>query len=88
MLAGIGGRTIEEAKRRLSYAEFCQWVAYRQKRGSLNLGLRTERATGLLATLYANTHRKKDAPAYQLWDFLPNEEPPPMTLEQAMERWQ
>lgn len=88
MLAGIGGRTIEEAQRRLSYAEVQQWAAYRAKRGGFNLGLRIERATGLLATLYANAHRQQSAEPYQLWDFLPHEDAPPLTIEEAMKRWQ
>lgn len=86
-MAGIGGRTIAEAQQRLSYAEVQQWVAYRAKRGTLHPGLRQDRAAGLLATLYANAHRQKDAQPYQLWAFLPHEEPPPLTLEQAMAQW-
>lgn len=86
-MSGIGGRTVEEAKQRLSYAEFCSWLAYRRKRGTFHQGLRQDRATGLLATIYANAHRKKDADAFNIWDFLPYEDEPPMTLEQAMEQW-
>ena len=50
VLHGIGGRTIAEAKRRMSYKEARQWFEYIRKRGSLNVGLRVEAAVALLAT--------------------------------------
>ena len=56
---GIGGRTIAEAKLRISFPEFKAWAAYRNKRGSLHPGMRTERGAALLATLYANRHRNE-----------------------------
>ncbi|MCY1519899.1 hypothetical protein D9M68_546630 [compost metagenome] len=43
-------------------------MKYRQKRGSLNLGLRIERGSALLATLYANSKSKNGG--YQLHDFV------------------
>lgn len=85
MLCGIGGRTIAEAQHRLSYPEFLSWQKYRAKRGSLHLGMRVERGSALLATLYANAHSKNGG--FAIYDFMPNEEPPPVTLEQAMEAW-
>lgn len=84
---GIGGRTIAEAQEVLSYTEFRIWLAYRQKRGTLNLGMRVERGSALLATLYANAHRGKDVEPFKLYDFAPHHEEPPVTIEQAMERW-
>lgn len=42
MLAGVGGSTIEEAKRRLSVAETRAWRAYFDSRGTPNIGLRLE----------------------------------------------
>lgn len=38
MLNGIGGRTIKEAKQRLSYQEFLAWAEYRRRYGCLNTG--------------------------------------------------
>lgn len=52
VLAGIGGRTIAEAKAAITVSEAAVWMAYRQRRGSLNVGLRLEENTAhLLATL-------------------------------------
>ena len=82
---GIGGRTISEAKRQLSYAEFGIWVKYRQLRGSLNLGMRVERGSALLATLYANSKSKNGG--YKIYDFMAHEEESVPTLEEAMETW-
>lgn len=84
-MAGVGGRTIAEAQERLSYSEFISWQKYRAKRGSLNLGMRVERGAALLATLYANAHSKQGG--YKLFDFMPHEEEPPVSLETAMEKW-
>jgi len=82
---GIGGHTIAEAQRQLTYGEFLIWMRYRDKRGSLNTGLRVERGAALLATLYANSKSKNGG--YQLYDFAPHHDAPVMTLERAMEEW-
>lgn len=79
MLCGIGGRTIEEAQHRLSYDEFLSWVAYRRKRGSLNIGMRVERAAALLATLFANVNSKEGG--YKIYDFMPHDEEPELTID-------
>lgn len=60
-------------------------MRYRAKRGSLNLGMRIERGSALLATLYANVHSKHGG--HKLYDFMPHEDEPAMTLEQAMATW-
>lgn len=83
--AGIGGRTIAEAQRQLTYGEFLTWMKYRQKRGSLNIGMRVERGAALLATLYANS--KSKAGSYTLYDFMPHAEEPETTIEEAMASW-
>ena len=49
MLAGVGGRTIEEAKERLSFEETLAWAAYMRQRGSLHVGMRLEVGFELLA---------------------------------------
>jgi len=49
--AGVGGKTIAEAKRNLSYAEAKQWVRYISKRGPLNPSRHLERGFALLASL-------------------------------------
>ena len=67
MLNGIGGRTIDEAKANLTYNESLSWMAYVEKTGSLNLGLRVERSVALLATILNNVHGGKA----NFEDFLP-----------------
>jgi hypothetical protein len=85
VLCGIGGRTIAEAQQRLSYPEFLSWAKYRSKRGSLHVGMRVERSSALLATLYANSHSKNGG--FRLSDFMPHEEESAVSLEQAMATW-
>lgn len=80
-MCGIGGRTIAEAQQRISYTEFVRWTQYRAKRGTLNIGLRTERGSALLATLYANAHRKERSAVYKLHDFAPYHDQPELTLD-------
>jgi len=69
----------------MSMAEFGTWVSYRQKRGSLNQGLRSEHGFAMLASMFANRHSKKGG--YQLHDFAPYHDQPAVTLEKAMETW-
>lgn len=61
------------------------WTKYRRLRGSLHIGMRVERGAALLATLYANSHSKNGG--FKLFDFMPHEEEPPMSLDQAMSEW-
>ncbi|RTY47437.1 phage tail protein [Enterobacter hormaechei subsp. steigerwaltii] len=94
VLNGIGGRTIAEAKERLSFCEFQQWVQYRQKYGNLNLMMRTEWGAALVSSVLANVNRTKNTPAFSIADFAPhiaavereaaNE---PIKLEDAMRTW-
>ncbi|MBI6920294.1 hypothetical protein JET68_15915 [Pseudomonas monteilii] len=69
----------------MSIQEFRSWMRYRSRRGSLHLGMRFERGTALLATLYANTHTKDGG--YTVYDFMPHESAPALTLEEAMKTW-
>ena len=75
MLCGVGGRTVAEAKENVSYGEFCSWLQYRNKRGSLNTGWRTEYGFGLLATLIVNA-LKKDGKKAEIYDFAPHADRP------------
>lgn len=84
-MCGIGGRTIEEAQRRLSYTEFLSWVAFRRLRGSLHTGMRIEYNAGVLASMYANAHSKNGG--HRLYDFTPHIKEPPVSLDDAMEQW-
>lgn len=85
MLNGVGGRTIAEAKQRLSYPEFLSWMRFRNKRGTLHMGMRVDRGAALLAALYTNL-RVKDA-SYSVADFMPFEEHREPTVEEAMAAW-
>ena len=68
--------------------EFAEWVMYRRKRGSLNVGLRAEAGAAMIASLTANLNRKKDSRAFSFYDFAPNHDEPQLSLEEAMESWQ
>ncbi|MHB0844758.1 phage tail assembly protein T [Stutzerimonas nitrititolerans] len=85
MLNGIGGRTIAEARQRLSYSEFMSWVRFRNRRGTLHQGMRIDRSAALLATLYANVHSKTGG--HELADFMPFEDQHEPTVEEAMAAW-
>lgn len=74
MLHGVGGRTIAEAKERISYEEYLWWVAYLNKRGSLNLGQRIDGSTAMLAHLVATAAgiKHKSGRALRMSDFMPH----------------
>jgi hypothetical protein len=59
VLCGIGGKTIAEAKRNLSFSEVMEWTEYRRKRGTFNLGRRIEVAAGLIAVTINRVHGGK-----------------------------
>lgn len=69
----------------MTLLEFRSWLCYRNRRGSLNAGMRIDRGAALLAMLYSNSHRKNGW--FKLYDFTPYEEEPPVSLEQAMKEW-
>jgi len=60
-------------------------VRYINKRGSLHVGRHVERGSALLATLYSNMHSRDGG--YRLYDFMPHEPEPELTLEEAMKQW-
>lgn len=83
VLNGIGGCTIAEAKANISYSEVLAWSAYRDKYGTLNLGRRLELGTAIIAQ---QVNRGAGGKA-DLVDFMPNAEPQPIDMEQAIEEW-
>lgn len=92
MLNGVGGRTIEEAKLRISGAEFDQWVKYRQIYGSLNPVVAVDRSVGRLSYIMQAAHGGKG----KYHDFVPQyeltaDEDEPVdadaNLAQAMKEW-
>jgi len=77
VLNGIGGRTIAEAKANLTYNEALSWMAYFERSGTANLGLRMERGVALLATILNNVHGGKA----NFDDFLPKRGEPEEEVE-------
>lgn len=59
MLAGVGGRTVAEAKERLTYSEALRWMAYVRKRGRPNLGLRIEEIGAYIVQAIYRSHGGK-----------------------------
>lgn len=59
-LNGIGGNTIHQVKSNLTMLEINQWAEYRYRRGSLNIGRRTEQATASMMAIYINGQRTDD----------------------------
>lgn len=73
MLAGVGGKTVADAKRNLSRHEFSQWVEYRKRRGPLNPLLRQESGFALLASLLCSVHgiKSRTGEILSQRDFMP-----------------
>ncbi|NIF15629.1 hypothetical protein [Pantoea sp. Cy-639] len=84
---GIGGRTIAEAQENMTYPEFLTWVKFRQKRGSLHLGMRLEVALAQFQAIYFNSKTRESAPKLYPQDFAPHMDPRVETLEEALESW-
>lgn len=84
MLHGIGGRTIAEAKERITYDEYVDWCAYRKKHGPINVNRSLEYGFAMIAMLIhnANYTNKKEMTA-----FMPHFTQAPVSIEEAMERW-
>lgn len=72
VLHGVGGRTVHEAKQRMSYQEAMSWAAYIRKRGSLNWGMRLEAGFALIATQINRALGGKAEPA----DFMAHSDEP------------
>lgn len=67
MLAGVGGRTIAEAKARLSYAEAQSWATYIREHGSVNPLHRMEHWVAKICYVTARVNGSKA----KFEDFLP-----------------
>ncbi len=88
MLNGIGGRTVAEAKQRMDYAEFVSWCRYREKYGSLHLGMRFDRGIARIAAFLGNLWIRKSR--FKEVDFSPydkaikdSQTPEPNSIEAA-----
>ncbi|MCX0499741.1 phage tail protein [Erwinia billingiae] len=83
----MGGRTIAEARERLSFREYQLWVKYRGAYGSLNPMMRTEWGAALVASTLANVNRGSDTPPFKVTDFAPHMKKEGISLEEAMKQW-
>jgi hypothetical protein len=79
--AGIGGRTIEEAKERMSAAEAADWSEYVARFGSLDLGMRLEYQFAYLMAMVINVFTKQTV---KTTDFMPHHEEPELRIEDFM----
>lgn len=80
VLAGVGGRTVAEAKECLQYAEFLDWLTYRRMRGSLSMNNRMESGFALIASLIS---RACGGTASQS-DFMPHADAPDASIADVM----
>ena len=68
VLHGVGGATIEQAKQQMTYAEFQDWVKFRNMRGSLFTGNRLESGFALMAYMISRATGNK----HEIVDFMPH----------------
>jgi hypothetical protein len=80
VLNGVGGWSVAEAKERISHEEALKWSAYREKRGTLNLGLRLEAGFALIAW----TINRALGGKAEMQDFMPHFDPPEASIEDVM----
>jgi len=59
----------------MTHAEVTMWMAYRNKRGSLNMGRRVEQAIGGLLSVYVSSKSKPGTDVDAL-TFMPHEDRP------------
>jgi len=79
----------------MNLPEFKLWAMYRNKYGSLNAGLRTEWASGVISSVVANANRdsKTHPRPFEPTDFTQHftepevEDDGPISLEDAMNTW-
>ncbi|WP_438666751.1 MULTISPECIES: phage tail assembly protein T [Pseudomonas] len=86
----MGGCTIAQAQENLSLREFRSWVKFRQRRGSLHLGMRVERSVAMVAAMMANRTRdpKTRPEPYAIQDFTPHDQDDrPISLQEAIASW-
>lgn len=87
MLAGVGGRTVAQARANLSWPEVQAWMRYREKHGPLWHGARLEQGFALVAhTVASGIPRNKGTKGPKFKDFLPRRatQDDVLTLQEAM----
>lgn len=68
MLAGVGGKTVAEAKASMSYAEAKSWTSFIRQHGPLNL---TSRIDEIAARLMWSVFKAAGAKSVTVDDFMP-----------------
>jgi hypothetical protein len=80
VLAGVGGKTIAEAKERLSVSEAEDWMEYVSRFGSLDIRMRLEhefaRILATLLNLFSTSKNVKPT------DLMPHYEAPEQSIEE------
>lgn len=79
---GIGGRTIAEAHENMTMPEFLVWQKFRNKRGSLHMGMRVEESVAKFLAYWFNSKTAKDAPKHYPQDFAPHMDERIITVEE------
>lgn len=64
------GMTVERLGQEVSSHELSEWMAYEKVEGPLG-DERADYLSGTIAATLANIHRRKNAPAYSVFDFMP-----------------
>jgi hypothetical protein len=77
VLAGVGGKTVEELNERMSQAELVRWMVYAEENGPISPILRNDLAVARLCAMFGSG-KVKD---YMPWPKAPEPEP---TFEQAV----
>lgn len=81
---GIGGYSIAQAKRNLSYREVLLWREYYERYGSLNVNRRLEQELAELKMMFAVKLGAKDVDIY---DYMPHEDAPVISFEEMKQRY-
>lgn len=62
--------TVEELAERIDSRELTEWAAFERVEGPIG-ATRTDGQAGIIASTFANAHRKKGAKAFEVDDFVP-----------------
>lgn len=84
---GIGGHTIEAAKKTMLITEFYVWQKFRSKRGSLHVGMRIEVAVARFLAHWFNSKTSKEATKLHPEDFAPHMDEREVSLAELTALW-
>lgn len=86
-MAGVGGRTIAQAKRALSFGEVEVWQSFMRKRGPVSMQRRSDWPAALIAMLLSRLGGDKTS---RMMDFMPfaDKNDGEISLDSALKEWQ